>query len=276
MESELFLTLLQHCMPELDLKKSKLHLASFNQVEEPIDQFIAGTFDQWQSYQNAKNFSRQYLISLIQIPGTKRWLFAGVYDMLVAEARPADKKTKWEYSYRHLPGFEELEGRLILEYPRAGRQAYVYADKVLPEMHVHSLRARRLTVGDFPGFNAVDISHSTLKVVVKEQIESWRSALSSVAGVYLISDREHRMLYVGSATGDGGIWSRWETYARGGHGGNVRLKKLENEKGSIFTNGFYFSILEIADKHTGEKQMLQLESEWKRRLLTRDAGLNGN
>jgi hypothetical protein len=51
---------------------------------------------------------------------------------------------------------------------------------------------------------------------------------------------------------------------------------LKAEKGSLFTNGFYFSILEIADKHTGEKQMMQLESEWKKRLLIRDAGLNGN
>ncbi|WP_434603112.1 GIY-YIG nuclease family protein [Pseudomonas sp. Z1-12] len=263
-------------MRDLDLRKAKIHLAGFNQVEEPIDEFIAGTFDEWQSYQNAKNFSREYLISLIQMPGTKRWLFAGVYDQLVPTKRPADTKTKWKYTYRHLAGFEELEGRLILEYARSGRQAYVYADKVVHDMRVHSLRAKRMTVGDFPGFKAVDISHRTLKVIVKEQIDSWRSALSSVAGVYLISDREHHMLYVGSATGEGGIWARWETYAHGGHGGNVRLKALEAEKGSVFTNGFYFSILEIADKNTGEKQMMQLESEWKRRLLTRDAGLNGN
>jgi hypothetical protein len=263
-------------MPELDLKKAKLHLAGFNQVEEPIDEFIAGAFDEWQSFQNSKNFSREYLISLIQLPGTKRWLFAGVYDQLVPGECPPDEKTRWKYSYRHLGGFEELEGRLILEYSRTGRQSYVYADKVVPEMRVHSLRAKRLIVGDFPGFKAVDISHGTLKVIVREQIDSWKAALSSVAGVYLISDREHHMLYVGSATGEKGIWSRWETYARGGHGDNVRLKALEREQGTIFTNGFHFSILEIADKHTSENQMIDLESEWKRRLLTRDAGLNAN
>nr|GFC16447.1 hypothetical protein [Tanacetum cinerariifolium] len=116
------------------------------------------------------------------------------------------------------------------------KKAKVHLAGFNQDMRVHSLRAKRLTVGDFPGFKAVDISHSTLKLVVKEQIDSWRSALSSVAGVYLISDREHHMLYVGSATGEGGIWARWETYAHGGHGGNVRLKALKAEKGKALAH----------------------------------------
>jgi hypothetical protein len=36
-----------------------------------------------------------------------------------------------------------------------------------------------------------------------------RGALSSVAGVYLISDTLDGRLYVGSASGQGSFWQRW-------------------------------------------------------------------
>jgi hypothetical protein len=51
------------------------------------------------------------------------------------------------------------------------------------------------------------------------------TALASVAGVYLISDTLTGKLYVGSATGEGGIWGRWCQYVDG-HGHNIQLKRL--------------------------------------------------
>jgi hypothetical protein len=54
------------------------------------------------------------------------------------------------------------------------------------------------------------------------------------------------------------------------------VKALRAENGTIFTDGFHFSILEMADKHTGKQQIIDRENDWKRRLLTRDSGLNGN
>lgn len=55
--------------------------------------------------------------------------------------------------------------------------------------------------------------------------------LSSVAGIYTILDRETGKLYVGKANayggiGKGGIWGRWESYAKTGHGGNKQLIEL--------------------------------------------------
>ena len=107
---------------------------------------------------------------------------------------------------------------------------------------------------------------------------SWQTALSSVAGVYLISDRtegEHQ-LYVGSATGTGGLWDRWVTYSKNGHRGNTRIRDLHLKRGESFSEHFRFSILEIADKHTGVEEMKLKEIHWKQRLLTRDSGLNAN
>jgi len=50
--------------------------------------------------------------------------------------------------------------------------------------------------------------------------------LAAVAGVYLIVDRKTGKQYVGSASGEGGILSRWRSYADTGHGGNKRLIDL--------------------------------------------------
>lgn len=85
-----------------------------------------------------------------------------------------------------------------------------------------------LTVGRFAGFKGVDISYEELKIIVNQRLESWQTALSSVAGVYLISDntRGEQQLYVGSATGTGGLWGRWVTYSKNGHGSNARITGL--------------------------------------------------
>lgn len=97
-----------------------------------------------------------------------------------------------------------------------------------------------------------------------------------MGGVYLISDTESGALYVGSASGAGGIWQRWTDYAATGHGGNVELKVIVNGSGFDRARRFRFSILEIADIHTGDADVLEREAHWKRVLLSRSHGLNGN
>lgn len=263
--------------PQFDPRATKIHLACFNGKVDPLDVYLDGKFDDWQSWQMQRNFQRKYLISVIQMANPKHWLFVGAYDSL--EAMPiSDPRTKckFRYSYQRLGEFKELEGRLIINFHRTNRPSYRLLHTCLDRMTVLQILPSPLSVGPFPGFKSVEISFRELKIIVREQIQSWQAALSSVAGVYLISDREHQMLYVGSATGESGLWGRWSEYAKGGHGGNNRLKALRDEKGAIFTDGFHFSILEIADKHTGKEQMLERENDWKRRLLTRDCGLNGN
>jgi hypothetical protein len=263
--------------PAFDPRQTKIHLACFNGKVDPLDVYLDGDFDDWQSWQVQRNFRRKYLISVIQMPNPRHWLFVGAYDSL--KATPINlptTKCKFRYTFNRLEAFKELEGRLVINFHRTDRPSYRLLHNCIDRMSVSHMLQTPLTVGPFPGFKAVEISYRELKIIVRERIQSWEAALSSVAGVYLISDREHKMLYVGSATGESGIWGRWCEYAKGGHGGNKRLRALKAEKGTIFTDGFHFSILEIADKHTGKQQMLDRENDWKRRLLTRDSGLNGN
>ena len=58
---------------------SKVHLACWNKVEEPLDVYLRGDFDRWQSWQSKPNFERPFVVSLIDLPEAHRWLFVGVY-----------------------------------------------------------------------------------------------------------------------------------------------------------------------------------------------------
>jgi len=121
---------------------------------------------------------------------------------------------------------------------------------------------------EFPGFKKVDLEWPDLEIVVRQNTTSWRTALSNVAGVYLISDPTDGKLYVGSATGEGGIWARWCQYVDG-HGKNIELLQLIGNHGKERARSFRFSILEIADVHASREEIIERESHWKRVLLSR-------
>ena len=133
-----------------------------------------------------------------------------------------------------------------------------------------------MTIGDFPGFNNVLLSLTMLKTLVRELNPSWLTALSNVAGVYLISDTSTGKNYVGSAYGGDGIWQRWTAYATTGHGGNKELRTLLKQDGTKHAQFFQFTLLEICDLNTSDDYIISRETHWKNALLSREFGLNKN
>lgn len=266
--------------PDLEPQQTKIHLAGWNGINDPLDEFVAGRFEEWQRWQTQKNFERPFVLSLIRLAERDRWLFAGLHRVqgpCVLGPDPLDgSKQCWRYPTEEDPGPSELTGRLVAHFARPGRQSYLVAEKWIDQITLAEVYPRRLSIGEFPGFRAVDLSFDELQLVAGQGLESWRSALSNVAGVYLISDGSSGRLYVGSASGAGGIWQRWCDYATTGHGGNVELRALAAADGVARAHGFRFSVLEIADIHTGEAEVLAREAHWKRVLLSRRHGLNGN
>ncbi|MEI7100321.1 GIY-YIG nuclease family protein, partial [Klebsiella pneumoniae] len=66
--------------PGLTPEDTKVHLAQINDYkEDPLVKFRAETFDEWQCWQKRLEFNRRYVVSLIRIPGTETWLFAGAF-----------------------------------------------------------------------------------------------------------------------------------------------------------------------------------------------------
>ncbi|EOG3148087.1 hypothetical protein ACK81S_004691 [Salmonella enterica] len=71
---------LQSLYPQLTPNNSKIHLASTNEYKEnPIQEFVKETFDDWQCLQKLKSFNRTYVVSLIQTEDKARFLYAGTY-----------------------------------------------------------------------------------------------------------------------------------------------------------------------------------------------------
>jgi len=122
----------------------------------------------------------------------------------------------------------------------------------------------------------LNIYFSDLQFIIEKEEESWKSALSNIQGVYLISDASNGKLYVGAAYGEDAFWSRWKKYITNGYGGNVELKKILEEKGFDHTSNFSFSILEFHSKSNNKDYIIQREQHWKNVLLTKDFGYNKN
>ena len=256
----------------ISTRSMKIHLACWNGREDPLDVYYAGGFKAWQEHQGRQNFKGEQVLSLIDMGGGS-WLFAGVYQILDCKPHPKFKG-HIQYSTRLLPRQDDLIGRVIISHTRTGRASYIwYRDGMA--LTVAEIRSERLTIGEFPGYNDVVLSHPKLKVITGQKVESWYGALANVKGVYLITDTSTGKHYVGKASGRDGIWQRWCAYAETGHGGNKELKALLNRRSARHVQHFQYSILEIADTHASDADILARESYWMSVLKTREFGLNG-
>jgi hypothetical protein len=164
---------------------------------------------------------------LISIEGDK-WVFAGIYKVLGVE-----KGITQPYMYQTelLPNQEDVLGKVIVRYDRQSRASYIWGHKYSKNLEVFEVRPDPISIEQFSGYNNVTISYDKLKIIVTQNESTWKTALSNVKGIYLISDCNTGKLYVGSATGDDGLWQRWESYTISGHGGNAELKKVLQDNG---------------------------------------------
>lgn len=122
----------------------------------------------------------------------------------------------------------------------------------------------------FPGFDVLTLDYAQLQAVVREhRYAAWRTAMSSVNGIYLITDTRDGRQYVGKADGAESLLQRWAAYATNGHGGNVELRGLD-------PSTFRLSVLRIFDPATPAREIHAAESRFKRALDTRKHGLNRN
>ncbi|MBY8029910.1 GIY-YIG nuclease family protein [Vibrio fluvialis] len=258
--------------PDITPQRTKVHLAVWNGNENPLDVYLADEFESWQSWQSKRNFNLDFIVSLIQLPQNDTWLFVGAYHSLSSEWNV----DHYDYKTQEIEELKPYSGRLKVSFTRSGRQSYLVAENWLNAFEVCEMLAEKLAVEDFKGYQHTCLSRANLDIIVKQETNDWKTALSGVSGIYLITDLSTGKHYVGSATGSGGIWQRWSDYSYSGHGGNLMLRNLISEYGFEYVNNFQYSILEIADTHTTKEDILQREGYWKTVLATRQFGLNNN
>ncbi len=258
----------------VELEDFKIHCAT-GENPTPLEAFFDGSFQHWQEHQTKENFKCQQVLSLIHLGGS-RWLFAGVYEVLGVGPGKWRGEPRFVYSTRELTGLNDLTGRVIVDFDKKFRNSYLRNRKYAEQLGVSSIRERRMTIGEFPGFNDILLSYTNLKTVVREAIPSWKTTLSNIAGVYVITDTTSGMHYVGSAYGGDGIWQRWAAYAKNGHGGNRELRDLLKAEGSDHAQHFQFSLLEVCDVNSSDEYVIGRENHWKTVLRSREFGLNRN
>ena len=156
-------------------------------------------------------------------------------------------------------------GRLYVEWgggssgKRSWNQRADMQDKQITELHLDQ------TERPFPGLMAIASPLS----VIGEAPPGWVQRLADARGVYLLACPRTGELYVGSATGAGGFWARWQEYRRNGHGGNVALVRREPTDWRV-------SVLQVAGSVDSADDILAMEAAWKVKLQARELGLNRN
>jgi hypothetical protein len=187
------------------------------------------------------------------------------------------------YDLELLPLHSEYIKRLIVKLDQPlGRQVYLRRYEGLQaqlQPEVYEL-APDTKLGTFSGYQNVRLRHHELQRIIANDEPSWKDALSSVKGVYVITDLSSGRLYVGSASGEAnGLWQRWSGYAhlKNLTGGNLELERMRVELGDAhIVENFQYSILEIFDPKTRVDVIVQRESFWKQALDTRAHGMNRN
>jgi len=263
-------------LAEVSLGTYKIHCAT-GVNPTPLDAFYEGEFKKWQEYQNKKNFQCDRIISLIHLGGSD-WLFAGVWQVDGVQPKSNKRKSWFQYKTSEVPGLEHLTGRAIISFEKRFRASYLKGENHIDMLILKEIKPERLTIGDFPGYNRVLLPFRSLKTVISQNIQSWKTALSNVSGVYVITDSTNGKHYIGSAYGEGGIWQRWCSYAATGHGRNKELVDLLNDigKGKDHVMNFLFTILEVIDLNASKDYVTARESHWKNALQTREHGYNSN
>lgn len=145
----------------------------------------------------------------------------------------------------------------------------------LYDMAIQEIIPKKYSGQPFPGYSNVSLSWAELCSIFANDRRDWKAALSHMQGIYLISLADGRQ-YVGSASGDVGIWARWSTYANSRDGGNVLMKQANDKTLGDFIKGARFTLLEISWDTRSSDEILHRESYWKNALGTRAFGLNAN
>jgi len=157
---------------------------------------------------------------------------------------------------------KDLIGRLFIDWGQAALAWVQYADR--NDKAVTELRTA-FREEAFPGF--VNFIQPLSKI--DKLPKSWSAALRASRGIYLLTCPKTKEQYVGSATGEGGFWSRWNAYLQTGHGGNIALKSRKR-------SDYQVAILEVAGSSATTEEIIAMEGRWQCKLQSKDMGLNRN
>lgn len=223
----------------------------------------------------------KYLLAFAQYYplGQNYYIFGGMYKVEIIDPKIFDAVG---YNLTLMDEFSEYRKRLIIKLKKnIGRdiynKRYISVQKDLdPELY--ELLPNQ-PFEDFPGFNNVLLTHKQLQYIYEKEAPEWKRYLSSIKGVYCITDTSNGKIYIGSAYGDcAGLWQRWSAYANPKNltGGNKDFEEIKAKNPNYIIDNFTYSILEILDSRASDNEVLQRERFWKEVFKTKKFGMNKN
>jgi len=273
----------EHILKAFNFDFTKTQLVRHGTAHNPHELIENNHFDFYQAVQNNNIYDQtNYILSFIAAGGYKS-LFYGAYrnDGLLEEEdrqqapegypNPEEAEHLYHYNLNRLEGFEELQNRLVINWnaPIVWHQHFV-------EKHFEVLELRPTgNFGAFPGYRHVNLSYKELADIINNQMGNleWYNSLAHTRGIYLILCQGKQ--YIGSATGDEGIWGRWKDYVNDPAGGNRGIAQhLDQHPGA--ERDFKFSIIETFGDHIAQETILQREHFFMRTHGTNEFGLNHN
>ncbi|MEX2273154.1 MAG: GIY-YIG nuclease family protein [Vicinamibacterales bacterium] len=247
------------------------------------DLFRRGWLDTYQAFQAKPVFHKaDLLVSFIGLED-RRARMLGVYR--VDGHRPGRKgtlpagcpfsewtKNQFYYALTRVSGFEAFEHRAVIDW---GPAAIVWHQRASNKPVTELLPAGQL-LAPFRDYLDFSLTFGELSYLVQHRAANaeWIARLEAVAGIYLILDSITGEQYVGSASGERGVWGRWLSYAQSGHGGNQLLRALVRKPGR--PAALTFSLLQVLPRTTPKSELVAIEQRFKAKLGSRVTGLNAN
>lgn len=232
-------------------------------------------FIAYQSEQSEALFKDvDYIVSFIGEEGTTARM-VGVYRILGLDQERIDKVNNGHFYYKmaEVPGFEELNERVIIDWGKSTITWHQWLHK--NDKEVVAIERKGI---DWvcPDYEEIILSYEQLQRIFKDQISVWKNKLSSSNCIYVISDSKSGSLYVGSTYNREGIWGRWKDYASTGHGGDFELIKLLEADPEYAKKYFTWAILQVLPLGIQDEKAIHIETLWKNKLGRSACSLNKN
>lgn len=265
-------------------KERRLRRALPQLVVERPELWLAYQRIQWSSLEQAMTKGR-YVASFIADEDSGAATFAGLYgigawetlDLAGYNAWPGNAELKdfgmsgrnedqgdcLAFELEPLDCYVDFVGKLTIDWPKPFQRWWRWAGP--GRFRVTAIQTESCFVRAMPRWSEIVLDWSEVSSLPK----SWQTTLAQWRGVYLIYDTARQAGYVGSACGADNLLSRWSDYARTGHGGNVELRASSPQN-------LRFSILQLTAQDLPQDEVIALETSWKKRLHTKEFGLNRN
>lgn len=269
----------------IDSKQTKIirHNISSSEIAENKKNNV---LEQYQQIQSPSSFENtDFIVSFLGEKGTEAKLI-GCYKVngftpLINNQPPKGVffTAKFDcprvnFNLVRLPVMEEFINRLVIEWGK-GTRSWCQNGTTKKEI-LYILPA--ISPYEFISYDKVLLRFKTLDEIIcnSKHHKIWEDKLTSIAGVYLITDTSTGKHYVGSATSKtNGIWGRWKEYVETKHGDNTRLINLFTKHPKQY-EFFQYSILEVFPIKRSPNEVLECEALYKRKLCSKEFGLNDN